>query len=108
MQYYSEPEALTQKAVETFDRGRAQQSLILYTEAISMFINKYKEDRNYERKAHYTIVIGRHLTAAERIKKIVRLPVPPAKKPLSPVVEVEEELMRVEEELMSIKIGEGD
>jgi len=99
MSHYSEPETLIKKAKKAFDNNRIQHSLILYTEAISMFIEIYKQDRDYERKAHYTNVIGVHLTTAERIKTIVRLPSVP-NKILSPIIEKEEEME-------TIKIGEG-
>jgi hypothetical protein len=99
MSYYSEPEMLIKKASEAFNENKIQQSLILYTEAISMFIDTYKHDRDYARKAHYTNVIGVHLTTAERIKTIARLPSVP-NKILSPIIEKEEEME-------TIKIGEG-
>ena len=99
MSHYSEPESLVKKATEAFGNNRIQQSLILYTEAISMFIDIYKQDRDYERMAHYTNIIGGHLTTAEHIKKIARLPAVP-NKILSPIIEKEEEME-------TIKIGEG-
>ena len=99
MSHYNEPEALVKKASEAFDNDKIQQSLILYTEAIAMFIDKYKQDRDYVRKARYTNIIGGHLTTAERIKKIAKLPSVPSKI-LSPIIEKEEEME-------TIKIGEG-
>ena len=87
MSYYKQAEDLAEKAARAFDKNNPKEALTLYTKAISLFIDKYKEDKDYERRAKYTIIISGHLSMAENIKKIIKLPSVP--KMLSPIQEEE-------------------
>ena len=91
MDYYNEPFQIVNKAEEAVQYRRYQQALILYTEALSMAINLYKNDIDINRKMHVYLEIQKVFDSAETIKTIVRMPkVPTHGAPLSPIEELEE------------------
>jgi hypothetical protein len=91
MDYYNEPFQLVNKAEESVQYQRYQQALILYTEALGMAIELYKNDIDVNRKMHVYLEIQKVFESAETMKSICKLPkVPTHGGKLSPIEEIEE------------------
>lgn len=93
MDYYNEPFQMVQKAEEAVQYQKYQQALILYTEALTMAIELYKNDTDINRKMHVYLEIQKVFESAETMKTICRMPTPPThERKLSPIEEIEEGL----------------
>ena len=91
MDYYNEPFQLVNKAEESVQYQRYQQALILYTEALGMAIELYKNDIDVNRKMHVYLEIQKVFESAETMKVVCQLPNPPKHGgKLSPIEEIEE------------------
>ena len=91
MDYYNEPFQLVNKAEEAVRYQKYQQALILYTEALAMAIELYKNDIDVNRKMKVYLEIQKVFESAETMKAICQMPKPPTGK-LSPIEEIEEGL----------------
>lgn len=93
MDYYNEPFQMVQKAEEAVQYQKYQQALIMYTEALAMAIELYKNDTDINRKMHVYLEIQKVFESAETMKTICRMPNPPThERKLSPIEEIEEGL----------------
>ena len=93
MDYYNEPFQIVNKAEEAVQYQKYKQALIMYTEALAMAIDLYKNDIDVNRKMHVYLEIQKVFESAETMKTICKMPNPPThERKLSPIEEIEEGL----------------
>ena len=93
MDYYNEPFQIVNKAEEAVRYQKYNQALILYTEALKIAIDLYKNDNDVNRKMKVYLEIQKVFDSAETMKAVCRMPkVPTHGRKLSPIEEIEEGL----------------